>query len=61
MQPIFHLISFEFDEDTAESAANGDRSWPGESTSHGQNVETSQISIGHEHLHTIVGVFAVGF
>ena len=33
---------------------------PGKSASHGQSVETPQISIGHELLNTTVGIFAVG-
>ena len=44
---------------TAESVANGDR-WVGNSTSLGINVETPQISIGHELSHTTVGILAVG-
>ena len=39
--------------------ANGDL-WPGKLTNLEQNVETPQISIGHEPLHTTVGILATG-
>ena len=58
MPAIFHPVKVAFDESTAESFANGDRC-RGKSTSPGRNVETPQISIGHELLHPTVGILAV--
>ena len=44
---------------TFELVANGD-CWPEKSTNPGRNVEIPQISIGHELLHTMVGILAAG-
>ena len=57
---IYPPVKVAFDWNTTEWVANGGW-WPGKSTSLGQHVETPQISIGHELLHTTVGIIAVCF
>ena len=55
----FPAVKVVFDWSAAESFANGD-GWPGKSTSLGQSVETPQVWIGNEPLHTTVGILAAG-
>ena len=59
MPAIFTSVQVAFHRNTAELVANSDR-WPEKSTNPGRNVETPQISIGHELLHTTVGILAAG-